>query len=258
MFAGRSALIAVLFFSCSSAGALAAETTTAAAIKPLRHLEYSFNVGILSEMTTHTSGLQAKNLDGTPSGPAEPASGLNQSQTGANDDGTIAVDILSVDPDGGVVLGVSEHGRQGRLGEPARCVTYGNTYFVCEGGKQVNAEEMELVRYLGNRFSTLSPLDTNQHWQYRQTAADFQEQTDFTVVSVAQGVASIQLERVSKAGGAGGALSTTNGRIVYDRRKSVPVSIRAQTVTSSDQPGGATSRNQVQIKLDLVADSGHS
>ena len=188
-------------------------------------------------------------------GPAVSASGINTLRAGTSDEGTISVDVLSIGADSGVVLNISEKGRGTHNAETAQCVSYGNTYFICDQSKKVYDEEIAVIRYLGRSFTFAVPLDAKNHWQYRQSAPTMDELSDFTITNNAKGVVQIEVERVLKITGAGGYNASTNGKITYDRGLSVPLEITEQTITQADQGAGSHSRGDQIVDLKLVSDS---
>lgn len=260
MFLLRYVLIGAAFFTLSATGAMAVDSTAPApAAAPIRHLEYHFTVGIRSDTTTHDSGIanpgSSADSGGGPSGPAVSASGINELRAGSSDEGTILVDVLAIGADSGVVLNISEKGRGSHNAEAAQCVAYGNTYFICDQSKKVYDEEIAVIRYLGRSFTFAVPLDSKNHWQFRQSAPTMDELSDFTIKNNAKGIVEIEVERQLKITGAGGYDAATNGKITYDRGLSVPIAITEQTITRADQGAGAHTHGDQIVDLKLVSDS---
>ncbi len=223
--------------------------------KVQRHLEYHFTVGILSTTTTHSSGIENAHTAADPSGPPVSASGINEFRAGDRDEGTIAVDVLGVQADNGVVLAISERANDKRSAAPATCVAYGNTFIICDESKRINPEEVDLVRLLGKNFSRLKPLDSSNHWQYTQQTPQSTELTDFTIKDNKIGVVSIDMRRDVQLKGAGGFRASTSGNIVYDRGFSIPTSLDERTVSDVDQGSGQSARTEFDLTLKLVSDS---
>jgi hypothetical protein len=221
--------------------ALAVAVASAAAAraddqKPIRHLVYNFDI-------TLTSNLSQENYSGT------------SHATGTNADrGQIVVDVLAVQPDTGLVVRISENARDTRSAEPAMCVTYGNGNFICESGKKINEEEYTLLRLIGKNFVDTAGLDAKHHWSYGTSSADSDEKSDYTIDSNKNDMLNISLSRVFKAKGAQGYTATTEGRLTYDQKMSVPVNDTEDTITRYD---GAQSYNRLeaQISLSLASDS---
>lgn len=219
-----------------AAGLAAAGAARADDQKPIRHLVYNFDV-------TLTSNLSQESYSGTSN-----ASGSN------GDRGQIVVDVLAVQPDTGLVVRIAENARNTRTAEPAMCVTYGNGQFICETGKKINEEEYTLLRLIGKDFVNTAQLDAKNHWSYGVSSADVDEKSDYTIDGTKNDVLTISMTRVMKAKGAQGYTATTEGKLTYDQKMSVPVSDTEDTVTRYD---GAQSYNRLeaQISLNLASDS---
>ena len=107
--------------------ALAASALPAAADQTVqRHLVYNFTVGVQND--THDTDASAKmsNVGG----------GANINGTGdtsymgvASDKGTISVDVLGVEPDGGLIVKVSENGQNTRKAAAVECVVLSDDQF---------------------------------------------------------------------------------------------------------------------------------
>jgi len=204
--------------------------------KPIRHLVYSFDV-------TLTSNLAQQSYAGT------------SQATGSNGDrGQIIVDVLQVQPDTGIVVRISESARNTRSAEPTTCVTYGNGQFICETDKKINEEEYTLLRLLGKNFVNRAQLDAKHHWMYGTDSAASAETSDYTIDSDKNGILGIALSRQQRVKGAQGYTATTEGKLTYNERMSVPLSDTEDTVTRAE--GGASyNRFEQQISLNLVSDS---
>lgn len=225
---------AIFAFSISAASADTA--------KPLRHLEYHFDVGVRGETTWRTSGI----------GSGESASGLATRTTAVTDTGTIAADFMGMSGDGGAIYVISEKGRDSRIAEPAQCIVYGNTYLICDQSKTVYDEEIALLRTLGKDFTHAVPIDAKNHWQYRETTPNTAETTDYTIKGDASGVVTIGVDDLMKATGLNAYDATTSGTIKYSRASSVPTSITMQTISRTGQ---GTNRGEANVQLTLQSDS---
>lgn len=204
--------------------------------KPIRHLVYNFDVTLTSNISQ------------------ESYSGTSRASGGNGDRGQIVVDVLAVQPDTGLVVRISENARETRSAEPAMCVTYGNGNFICETGKKINEEEYTLLRLIGKNFVNTAEIDANRHWSYATSSPDLDEKSDYRIDSNKNDVLSIALTRVMKAKGAQGYTATTEGRLTYDEKMSVPVSDTEDTVTRYDG-AQSYSRLEAQISLNLASDS---
>jgi hypothetical protein len=226
-----------LFSSLTLAGIVAAASLARAdEPKAIRHLVYDFDVSL-------TSTLSQQSYDTT------------TNSTGSNGDrGQIVVDVLSVQPDTGLVVRISENARNTRTAEPAMCVTYGNGQFICETGKKINEEEYTLLRLLGKNFVNTAQIDAHNHWTYGTTSPDMDETSDYTIDANKGGILQISLTRQMRAKGPQGSLSSTQGKVVYNQNLGVPISDTEDTVTR--QEGAQTyNRLEQQISFNLVTDS---
>ena len=218
------------------ASAFAASAAIADDAKPIRHLVYNFTV-------TLTSDVAQQNYSGTSN-----ASG------GTNDRGQIVVDVVSVQPDTGLVVRVSENARGARSAEPAMCVTYGTGQLICDSSKKVNEEEYALLRLLGRNFINRAEIDANNHWHYGTDTSDGSESNDYTINGDRDGVLSVNFQRELKVRGPQGYTADTQGTLSYNEKMSLPVSESEETVTRA-QTGESYNRLDQQISFSLVSDS---
>ena len=79
-----------------------------------------------------------------------------------DDKGTMTVQIIGKQPDGGLIVNISEIGQNTRRAPAATCVVYGNTRVICDPNKTVYTEEYTLLRFLGLNFVDPSQLDAEQ------------------------------------------------------------------------------------------------
>ena len=69
--------------------------------KPIRHLEYTFSVGYLTNGEGHSSGMSVGGEGGV-------GSGVDSELGGGGRTGTIDVDVMGFTPDGALILGINE------------------------------------------------------------------------------------------------------------------------------------------------------
>src|SRR5580698_9002519 len=67
-------------------------------------------------------------------------SGISNYRGTLDDKGTMTVELLGKQPDGGLIVSVSEQGQEIRRAPPADCVVYGNTQVMCDPNKTVYTE----------------------------------------------------------------------------------------------------------------------
>ena len=94
----------------------------------VRHLVYSFTWGTTNTTEVHTSGMGSV---GNPTGAGGmsdhgSASGMSSASGGTSDRGTISVDVVRQQSDGGLVVNVSEQAIERRSAPAATCVVYGD------------------------------------------------------------------------------------------------------------------------------------
>ena len=156
--------------------ALAASALPAAADQTVqRHLVYNFTVGVQNDTHDTDASSKMSNIGG----------GANNNGTGdtsymgvASDKGTITVDVYGVEPDGGLIVKVSENGQNTRKAAAVECVVYPTTNSICASG-EVFPEELAVIRTLSPKFFDPSALDANRHWHQGSAAAGIA--LDFTV-----------------------------------------------------------------------------
>jgi len=228
---------------CGVAG-LTAQTPApvSSSVKPLRHLEYSFNVaveGLQSYKVTDTKGVQTVNNAGN----AVPPEGGN---------GTMFVDILSVAPDGALVVRISELVQsEPRPRAAYTCNVYGSTSVFCPSAATPSAAEWLLLSYLGRQFIDAAPWDAQGHWQRKEQSDEFNIEEDFTLVDAGDGKKVVVREiKTTQLHNGGFDNQTSDITINYDRAMEVPDIIRADVATS-----GGNEASSASYVFTLVHDS---
>ena len=225
-----------------------AGTAASAQTKPIRHLVYTFDISITTDLTVHSSGVDA---NGSNTG-----SGMTHYPGGNSDKGSITVDVLGVQPDTGLVVSISEEGRGTRSAEAAMCVAYGIGSVVCDPNKTVNEEEMSLLRVIGRNFVNMSAMDAKRHWQNTETMQGGTETSDYTIThDDNNGSLGIDYQRILKVEGANGYRADTQGNIAYSQKLSVPTQVKEDTVTRTHVGQGQDNRTEQQLTLTLSTDS---
>jgi hypothetical protein len=233
-------------FSLVVAATLTAGSALADGAKPIRHLVYTFDITLATTSTVHDSGIGG---DG-------PVSGTSDYHGQATDQGQITVDVLQVQPDSGLVVQVAEEARNRRTSEPTMCVVYPNSAVICDQTKGgLNEEESSLLRFLGRNFINPATVDQKNHWQYTASDPQSQETSDYTLGKAAGDVVPITYQRVLKVAGVNGFDATTDGKLTYNQKSSVPVSIIEDTTTRKSTGMGNYDTNRQQITLTLTGDS---
>jgi hypothetical protein len=137
----------------------------------------------------------------------------------------MTLQLLHQQPDGAVVLTISEQGENVRRAPPAECVVYANTNVICDPNKTVYPEEYTLLRFLGRDFVDPSRLDANRHWPITQNSAALDVHADYVVNSSDGGKMQITETRTLRQAGAGSLTTDVQTKIGYDFTQSLPTSI---------------------------------
>ncbi|HKU81079.1 MAG TPA: hypothetical protein VJP76_02830, partial [Candidatus Tumulicola sp.] len=161
-----------LLLACilSVAGPARAATTNAQS----RRLVYSFTWGTQTDLEVHSSG-----IDSSPG--ANAGSGMSDFTGGVDDQGTVTVDLLSEQPDHGLIVKVSEQAQKTRSEGPATCVVYPTTGVICDPNAIINPEEMAVIRLLAPTFVDPDRLDAQRHWQITNSSPAFDLTSNFTI-----------------------------------------------------------------------------
>ncbi|HTX03642.1 MAG TPA: hypothetical protein VMD07_08160 [Candidatus Acidoferrales bacterium] len=216
--------------------------------QPERHLVYDFSVGVQND--AHASDAALEQTSGgsynfSPSGDTDYGSL-------ASDNGTIDVDVLGLEPDGGLVVKVSEQAqRTNRTAAAVTCVVYPTTNTVCGAGA-VNPEEMAVIRTLSPKFFDPSALDAKHHWHEGSDAAGIS--LDFTAGTPSGNIVPISLDDNEKIGGA--QVSTIHGTDTYsyDMAKSVTTQLKEYDTIRKESGPGQYTNTVIDITATLATD----
>ncbi|GAC1653398.1 MAG: hypothetical protein NVS9B12_03400 [Vulcanimicrobiaceae bacterium] len=234
----RPLLFSVFFGSLALGATLPAAAADPVTKAPIRHLVYTFSVGIQTSMTVHDSGIGSS------------GSGVTDYKGGLSDTGTITVDVIAESADGGLVVAVSEAARNSRTSKPATCAVYSwNLSTICSADAGLNDEEIAIVRLVGRNFVSTAMTGPSSHWQVPGNVPDGSETNDFTVTGSQNGVLSISEQRVDKVRGASSFDATTNGTIAYNVAMTVPTALHELNIKRFI--GGPNGQNTVQTYIDL-------
>ncbi len=217
----REAVFVVLIAQTPAAIA----SPAAAPGKPLRHLEYKFSVS--------TQGLESYEYNANNGGVGTTnEAGEAASPIGGN--GTMFVDILSVAPDGALVVRISELvEHEPRPRGAYTCSVYGSTSVFCPSTPTPSQAEWVMLAYLGRQFVDGAPWDASGHWQRKESSAQFESEEDFTLVDAGNGKKVVvgEVKKTTLHNG-GFADQTSNVTINYDRAMEVPDVIRDDVETA--------------------------
>jgi len=164
--------------------------------------------------------------------------------------GTIAVDVLRQQADGGLVVSIGEQTKPANVA-PATCVVYGNTSLACDPARTLNPEEYSLLRFLGSNFIDPSSLDAQRHWHIAQSGGGLDTTADYGI-SHADG-ANLTVTESQTITPKTGSPTTVKSTIEYDFKRSVPTSIDERVTQTKN--GVETLATTVRTVLQLVSDS---
>ena len=162
------------------------------------------------------------------------------------------VDILSVAPDGALVVRISELVQyEPRPRAAYTCSAYGNTGVICPSVPAPSQAEWVLLAYLGRQFVDGAPWDASGHWQRKESSAQFESEEDFTLVDAGDGkkVVVSEVKKTTLHNG-GFASQTADITINYDRAREVPDVIRDDVVTA-----GGSEASHAHYVFTLTRDS---
>jgi hypothetical protein len=172
------------------------------------------------------------------------------------DKGTMTVDILQKQPDGTLVVSISEAGENIRRATAAECVVYGNTHVLCDPNKTVYTEEYTLLRFLGLNFVDPNQLDASRHWSVVENSGDgVTVHADYAINSTSGGMMQIGEKRSVKATGSGHLTTDVESKIGYDFTRLVPVSVEEYATQHTDAGISGTSTTTYQTTLSLISDT---
>jgi hypothetical protein len=249
----RLALVAV-----AAAAALALSHGTALAILTTSKLVYNFSYSASQNISARDAQDNAEQVgpsQGGGYGLVGGSNGISHYGGSLTDQGTMTVDIISKQPDGGLVVSISENGENIRRAPPATCVVYGSTQVICDPNKTVYTEEYTLLRFLGSNFVDPNQLDAKKHWTIAQNGNDINVAADYTIDSDENGVMQIGEKRTIKDLGVGHLTTNIETQIGYDFSRSIPTSVKEYAQQYTDAGIKGTSRTIYQTTLTLASSS---
>lgn len=174
---------------------------------------------------------------------------------GVGDQGTITVDVLSQQPDHGLIVKVSEQAQKTRSEGPATCVVYPTTGVICDPNAIVNPEEMAIIRLLAPTFVDPDRLDAQRHWTIENSTPQYSLTSNFTIAKNDNGLMTIDETRVIKQQQP--KISTTDftTTIGYDFGRTVPTSVNQYSIERNEAGMGQSETVKTQTVLQLQSDS---
>jgi hypothetical protein len=220
------------------------------------HFSYSSTQDIVARDSSNPAqDYGAPTSNGAGNGLAQ-GNGMSHYGGTLTDKGTITVDIVKKQPDGAVVVMVSEQGESTRRAPPAECVVYGNTNVICDPNKTVYTEEYTLLRFLAGNFVVPSQLDASRHWSIVQNSGNETSiQADYVINSNDNGVMQIGEKRTVHETGVGHLTTNIETHIGYDFNRLVPTSVDEYATQRTDAGMKGNSTTTYQTTLNLVSDT---
>lgn len=213
--------------------------------KPLRHLEYAFNV--------HEEGVAEYHYNGIGGG-VETGAGVGGGAMNDGGSGTMNVDVLSVAPDGALLVRISEYvTNEPRPRQAYACTVYGSSAVLCPSVPAPSDAEWVLISYLGRRFVDGAPWDAQHHWQRKVETAEYSMVEDFTMGDAGNPNLALITEKKKMDLHNGGFGSRTDEvRIMYDRSMEIPDAVHDE-MQEAEASGSAHASFDFQLSSDSFA-----
>ena len=172
-----------------------------------------------------------------------------------SDKGTMTVNILATQQDGGLIVNIAENGQNTRRAPAAACVVYGNTRVICDPNKTVYTEEYTLLRFLGQHFVDASNLDAHRHWQIVQNTPASNVTADYTLGPTTSSDVSVNETRKIRQAGGGSLTTDVQTKIGYDMSRDLPTSVDEYVTQRHDNGVAGTTTTIYQTTLNLASDT---
>ena len=243
-----------LFFAGLGIAALCS-TESALAVLSSSRLVYGFTYSSNQDTEARDSSQQAEATDSNGNPTASGAGGMSHYHGNLSDKGTMTVQLERQQPDGGLIVSISEQGENVRRAPAATCVVYGNTNVICDPNKTVYSEEYSLLRFLGANFVDPSQLDANKHWSIVRNSSSQDVTSDYTINSNNGGMMQISEKRTIKDAGAGHLTSDVETKIGYDFTRGLPTTVDEYVQQHVDSGLKGNTTTTYQTTLSLVSSS---
>jgi hypothetical protein len=238
-------------------------------VTPAATLVYNFTYSSNNQITARddanpaisygnpTSGGGGKTPTGNGNAYSNPGSGQAHYEAALDDKGTMTVNIIGKQQDGGLILNISEIGQNARRAPAATCVVYGNTRVICDPNKTVFSEEYTLLRFLGVNFVDPSQLDANKHWEATGLSGPGLDiSASYTINGNDKGQMQIgESRKITNTGATVRVTTDVESKIGYDYNRLVPTTIDEYVQQRNDRGTNGTSLTTYQTTLQLVSDT---
>jgi hypothetical protein len=159
--------------------------------------------------------------------------------------GKIVVDVVRQQPDGGLVLHLTEDADPAG---PVTCVTFGDTTVVCDPSRKIGPEVSQLAALLGAGFVDPSRLDNAKHWHIEPTTG-YGTIADYTIVGKTGSLLDIK-ENATHTDANSAAKTTIDAAIEYDMQRSLPTLLQQSSI-ERDHRGSVSETISTQTMLKL-------
>lgn len=221
---------------------------------PLRHLVYTFELGISSNFEAADNMISSTQLD-DPGHRVVTGVGSSRYVQSAGERGTISVDVLQKQQDDGLVLTISEQTKDARSAEAATCVVYGDETMMCDQSKRINPEETALLYILGVNFVNATRMDDKQRWQYARSQEEANIVDDLQIAGHTGSLLNVAFHRIYTIKGGAVERTVTDGTIDYNPALMLPVALTQDQMTDRPSGSGLSQRVEQRLSLKLLSDS---
>ncbi len=142
--------------------------------------------------------------------------------TGQPQRGSIRIDMIAKQSDGGLVVQVTETPGQ-RASAAATCVVFPTTGLVCDPSKTISAEEITLLRFLAPGI--VDPKQDPRHWQMHDGGPQASFTATYSVLENAGGLVTIGEQRSAKGEAGPNSTDESKATFTYDIARAVPTAI---------------------------------
>lgn len=233
----------------------------AAVRPPLRTLSFDVDVHVSAKRETPGAGITAPRpaiaVKGRISGGGGGTSGSGERAVGASitAKGSIAIDVLSLTDDAGLVVEVSETAIE-RTRPKVRIVVApdGAIAYDPKNAANLTEEEIALVRWLARGFYGDRPTDPGTVWIVDQSANGRTDVERYRVVARDAQHVTLDYALEERAPGTSGYAAKREGSLVYDVALIVPLKATFQS-EARRQIGETYQTTRTSVSLILTADS---
>lgn len=240
-----------------SLAALALTTPAIAnADNTVQQLTYNFTYSSNQSTTARDSANPAEDYAGGGSHTGlMSGNGASNYNGSLSDKGTMTVQVLGKQQDGGLIVSITENGEQTRRAPAATCVVYGNTHVICDPNKTVYTEEYTLLRFLGQNFIDPNNLDAHRHWQVVQNTPTTSVTADYVLGPTTSSDVSVTENRKIRQSGGGSLTTDVQTKVGYDMSRSLPTSIDEYVTQRHDNGVVGTTTTIYQTTFALASDT---